>query len=174
MDDDYYLMPYIDIGSEVTDFGSYFRVGSGFVGGGTIHGAQSTCGATYHMYICVACEDSVASSNVHNGRDGEAYCPQCFSETFTYCAGCGEYWDQDHVQWVDCVDRYLCEDCRIEWVFECELCEITYPTCEAVSGTYICASCEEETTPDPVIEPVLETYTPSLFGLCSDEGEESV
>ena len=172
---DNFLMPYLDIGEEVTDFDTYFRIGDNFTGGRTVYGAQSTSGMTYPLKSCYECSNTLHGSQIYYAC-GEDYCEDCYNRNFTYCHFCDEVYSNDDTQWYDTLDSSACESCADTLLFECDFCELTYSNSQMdTEMENVCENCaedliEEEEEEPIVIEPVLETYTPNLF----TEGDESV
>lgn len=171
-DEGEYLMPYLDIAEEVSEFPFYFRIGSGFKKAINIVGCHSTGGTVYHLTTCYSCGDGIPEGSVYHGH-GENYCSHCFDETFTYCGGCGDYDLIENVSWFTCVDLWLCEGCVDDHVFECENCGESYPHDERYDPLpEFCMTCGEELDEDTkdeeeeekiIIKPVTETHTGDLF-----------
>lgn len=70
-------------------------------------------------------------TEVNIGPDGESYCDDCFSETWTYCDDCGDTVARDEARWVEDDERDVCSDChrsnypeheRSEPLHRCERC----------------------------------------------------
>lgn len=98
---------------------------------------------------CCCCGERVSFDDVRE-YCGEYYCDCCFSETFTYCERCGDYYPSDECY--DVTDRhgygsYWCSDCRESDAIQCVECNGFfsggYYELEGSSGEYVCEYCLE-------------------------------
>jgi hypothetical protein len=172
-----FLMPYMDCTQDVTDFGKYFRIGASFREGGDIYSACSTAGVACIYARCCDCDETIPYGDVFTYHPENAdYCGPCFDRYFNYCAYCGEYNPAEVCQFEDILDRYICDTCRPNQLFYCDVCGgVERIQNRSRQFEWTCISCIDELETDypPVIDPVLETHTPGLPGL-GVEGDESV
>ena len=111
----------------------------------TCGGCAAKCGcAEFDRPIkCAGCEKIIECEDSRQGTDGDDYCEDCFSESFTYCDRCGDVAHIDDCRATPGSDTY-CESCFDSHCTECRNCGETIwrdDARETPDGSDWCDSC---------------------------------
>lgn len=139
-----------------------------FSGGcdGTTDGQEGCLqGDTY----CIACEEVVSNNNNVLFVNGEAYCVDCYDNTFTHCSHCSRETVTDDITKVN--DKLVCPNCLSRIYTECNDCNEYTDTDEIlfVGDEPICPECVNDYSQcNDCNEYVDETTDIGDKGVCDD------
>lgn len=66
-----------------------------------------------YQETCYNCGRSLSEDAIYWAPDNEAYCDNCFSNFFTSCDGCYEYYPIEEVNYDEKRDGYYCQNCQV-------------------------------------------------------------
>lgn len=113
-------LPYLDGENRVMDIGNgLLRIDrEGDIYADSTHGVVNTA-------WCENCEEPVYENAAYRDpHDGSGpYCGSCFSDLFTYCEGCCEYFPAENAGYTESRGPYYCDSCYMEHFGMCAECE---------------------------------------------------
>lgn len=94
---------------------------------------------------CDYCGRPYPITGMYHLANDDDYCPTCRHSHAVMCECCGEMYPEndEHIQWYDDVNGYLCDPCYDYEYVTCESCNILIPVSSAhfVDGSYYCDEC---------------------------------
>ncbi len=72
-------------------------------------------------FVCFDCEDDLPNHD-YMGLDGNAYCQDCFYNTYEYCGHCGDTIYRDYAVYIDEDPYFVCDDCCNRLYTRCSQC----------------------------------------------------
>ncbi len=107
--------------------------------------------------ICCNCEEITNEDRVMHNDDGEAFCECCFSELYSHCQECNNYYSINGSIYIEDSGEYVCQHCASTKFYHCEECD-SYHSIDgmvSVEDDMLCISCYE-----------------NVAGCCGDCGEK--
>lgn len=82
------------------------------------------CGCLSSRTCCCNCGEPVHENDDYRDDDGNAYCEECFFESYSYCDYCGEVTNREDIVCIQTPrgEDYWCEDCAYRRATQCDEC----------------------------------------------------